>query len=330
MTGGTAMKWFMNLSTQNKLLAGFGLMFIMLAAVIITAYQGLDTLRKSHRKLYETEIPITKNILKFRSQMNREWFVMDMLIKASDPMVRESWIRNIRQESQDGDELLHEILELGRGNPDYVKVTEKMMAERKIFNDIREKELIPAILQGNAKRSLILLEAQTDLYERIREMAIELYSLSDQNDKKAWLDTSQTFKNVTQSFVVLGILALIILVGVAAFLTRIIAGPLKDLAQAAEQVSYGDLTVAMPAGSRTDEVGRLMLTFGMMISGLKMMTQELYSAIEVLDSASEKLLGDVEKAPSKEDPVIAKVMDTALNIKELVQKLKKLVEQYKV
>lgn len=324
------MKWFANLSTRNKLLAGFGLMFVLLVAVIFTAYHGLVTFRDSHNKLYGTEIPISKSILKFRSQLNREWFVMDMLIKATDPVIKESWIRTIRQESEDGDNVLDDILTLSKNNPEYTEMVEKLIAEREVFNSLREKEIIPVILQGNMERARVLLESQNSLYSRLRDMAIEMTNFSEMNDQKAWLYTSRVFKDAVQTFVILGVLALVFVIGIAVFLTQIIAGPLTELAQTAEKVSYGDLTVTVPGGSRTDEVGKLMLTFGMMISGLKMMTVELGNAIEVLDSASGRLLEDVEKTKFGDDPIITKVQETARSMKDFVANLKKLVEQYKV
>ena len=35
------MKWFVNLSTRNKLVCGFGLMVLFLASVVIVAYRGI-------------------------------------------------------------------------------------------------------------------------------------------------------------------------------------------------------------------------------------------------------------------------------------------------
>ena len=37
------MNWFVNLSTRNKLLCGFGLIVLLLALVVIVAYGGIST-----------------------------------------------------------------------------------------------------------------------------------------------------------------------------------------------------------------------------------------------------------------------------------------------
>ena len=38
------MKWFLDLTTRNKLIVCFGLIFALIAWVIATAYTGIDTI----------------------------------------------------------------------------------------------------------------------------------------------------------------------------------------------------------------------------------------------------------------------------------------------
>ncbi len=52
---GGYMKWFIDLSTRGKLFVSFGLMIVLLAIVLVTAYRYLTQIQNSQRTIYEVE-----------------------------------------------------------------------------------------------------------------------------------------------------------------------------------------------------------------------------------------------------------------------------------
>jgi methyl-accepting chemotaxis protein len=48
------MNWFLNLATRNKPFLGFGLLALLLATIIGTAYTTIKAVRASQHNLYET------------------------------------------------------------------------------------------------------------------------------------------------------------------------------------------------------------------------------------------------------------------------------------
>lgn len=50
------MKWFLNLSTRNKLMCGFGLIVLLLALVVIVAYQGINSIQGVYKNVIKEEI----------------------------------------------------------------------------------------------------------------------------------------------------------------------------------------------------------------------------------------------------------------------------------
>ncbi len=49
------MKWFIDLSTRGKLFVSFGLMIVLLAIILVTAYRYLTKIQSSQRTIYEVE-----------------------------------------------------------------------------------------------------------------------------------------------------------------------------------------------------------------------------------------------------------------------------------
>ena len=62
------MKWFLSLSTGAKLLLGFGLMMILLATVMVTAYSGIRSIQESERTLFEKDFVSTVSLVSYRSR----------------------------------------------------------------------------------------------------------------------------------------------------------------------------------------------------------------------------------------------------------------------
>jgi methyl-accepting chemotaxis protein len=143
-------------------------------------------------------------------------------------------------------------------------------------------------------------------------IAANLSNMSEQADKILIQSSGQKVKKGFFIFVSVGMIGIIIGIALVSYLTLIIAVPLKQISGIAERIAYGDLSVQVPPMQRTDEVGTLVMSFGMMLESQKTMTREITDAVDVLaENTASQTQADVK----------------SLNI--MAQNLKKLVEQYK-
>ena len=65
------MKWFLDLTTRNKLFLCFGLIFVLIAWVIATAYTGIDTIRESQDRLYQEDLANVRDLQALRVHQNQ-------------------------------------------------------------------------------------------------------------------------------------------------------------------------------------------------------------------------------------------------------------------
>lgn len=98
-----------------------------------------------------------------------------------------------------------------------------------------------------------------------------------------------------QLIVILATAAVVFVVLLLILVGRILR-PLQVVAQAADAVADGDLTVEIPAVGGRDEVGSLVCAFTGMISSLKEMVGSLTSAINEMSSASQQLASSTTQA----------------------------------
>ena len=78
------MKWFVNLSTRNKLLCGFGLIVLFLVLVVIVAYRGITSVQEVYKGLLKEEIEVVDNLVEFRANMNRQRLDMLRMVSTND------------------------------------------------------------------------------------------------------------------------------------------------------------------------------------------------------------------------------------------------------
>ncbi|HEY5119415.1 MAG TPA: MCP four helix bundle domain-containing protein, partial [Anaerolineales bacterium] len=75
------MKWFINLSTRAKLILGFGVMWLLLAIVIVIAYVGITNVTQSVKDLHDNEFTKAIQLRELKSHQNyNRSQILDMLL----------------------------------------------------------------------------------------------------------------------------------------------------------------------------------------------------------------------------------------------------------
>lgn len=147
------MKWFLDLTTRGKLFAGFGLMIVFLATVIVTAYLGITAIQASQKNLYDEDFANAVDLLNLRSDQNGvrvALLSMMMVMKRSD---QEIWHQEIKERSKEITETTQRLLQRNRNNPTLSGKIEELKTVREQFAQTRDGELIPLIYAGKAGRS---------------------------------------------------------------------------------------------------------------------------------------------------------------------------------
>ena len=105
------MQWFINLSTRIKLFLSFGLMVFFLLVVIVTAYNGLTTLRQSQEELFQNDFLSSVELIELKADQNRiraQLLEMMMITDRTKQQVIENDIRETAKEIDSGLQLVSE------------------------------------------------------------------------------------------------------------------------------------------------------------------------------------------------------------------------------
>jgi methyl-accepting chemotaxis protein len=299
------MKWFINLKTGTKLFAAFGLIIFLLAIVIVAAYSGISALQRNDRAAL-----ILSDL---EANTNGQRAAVLRMIFITNPTEQAAGHQQIKEISNENETLFQKLPEFFPDDPKFLSRIVELATVRSAFIQTRDSQIIPLIFEGNIEEAKALTLGINDgRYAKMRDLA---KILSDEVRQQASRSASQA----KRTFLVIGLLAILISVTLVIFLSRIIAVPLKEISAIAERIAAGDLSVILSMDSRQDEVGLLVQAFTLLTDNLRSQIRDLTEGVDVLGaSASEISTSTTEFAASATETATA-VSEATTTVEEVRQ-----------
>jgi len=266
------MKWFINLSTRNKLVLGFGAIWLLMAVVIVTAYVGFIKVIQSERDLSDIYFTEAIDLMQLRSHQNyNRGQILEMILTA-DRSKQEEITGNIKERTDQMDALIEGLLKLNP-DPQFQSRLAELKNNMAAYRETREQEM-SLIVDGKIEETRQLaLEVQDERFNNIRSIAMELGDKANNEVNNHLAMNMQTAGTLKVVFILIGIAAFLLASLMIVFLNQTIAKPLREITGMAEQIAAGDLSVASAGGKRQDEVGLLTQSFSLMTQSLRHMAE---------------------------------------------------------
>ena len=314
------MKWFLDLTTRNKLFVGFGLIFVLIAWVIATAYTGISNMRESEDRLYREDLANLRDVQALRVHQNQTRALMLEAQLLSKRAEQDPLLALAAERSKQIDRIILDLLARAKNEPRQLSRLEELKSVWQAFAQTKDAEIVPLIQAGKTAESRQLaIGVQQGREEKIRAIAQELAATAEEHARLALADAELRANESFRVFTLVGIAALVIGVALALLLERVIAGPLRELSRAAERVAASDLTVEVPRGNRADEVGALLRAFGAMVDALRRTTRELNEGVGVLASSASEILATTTQVASGAAETSSAVSQTSATVEEVKQ-----------
>jgi len=314
------MAWFLDLSTRNKLFLGFGLMIVLLAAVIATAQRGISSIQASQRGLYQTDFVNAVDLLNLRLHQNGMRAALLSMMTTTVGVDREAWHQDVKQRTTDIVDTTERLIERNRDNPRLKERLEEFESLWQAFVKTRDGEIIPLIYAGKTDQAWTIASGiQEERYRTMRAMTRKLGVEAVARADAAVAESEQRSEQAAGLFVTIGIAAVALGVAMVSLLNRVIAVPLRAVSGLAGKVAGGDLTVDVPVAGRADEVGDLLRAFGEMVTKIRQTTRDLHEGVGVLASSSSEILATTSQVASGAAETASAVSETTATVEEVKQ-----------
>jgi len=320
------MRFFNNLSTRTKLILGFGLLWLLLAIVIVIANFVIIDVTNSEKELNTVHLRSVLMTEKLRFVMNQQRVSILQLLLTEDKTKQDSLITRIKGKAG-ASSILVDSLRLMNSESDYLLKLSEIDSIREMYRKTREIQ-IALMEKGEIKQARDLgLGIQELRFETISKIIFDLSEETQKAmDKQVERDKEQSQVS-RYLFIIMAAVGLIGGILLVVLLNISIVLPLNKLSILAEKISgRNDLSVDIPVQSRKDEIGRLGKAFKRMLENLRGSTAELTSllfevkdTVNVLAASSSEILAASTQVATGAVQTSVSITETSTTVEEVRQ-----------
>ena len=296
----------MKLDIRTKLLGGFGLVIVLLIAVFVAGFVGLNSVASATDRIVHEELPKDIGVREL------EVLILEQLATYADFAITKD-PEDLAVIEHETEEVFDHILELEAEFAGDAHLTELLvvfaeeydsfLAEGKVFTDEIQDGVTGAVLINQ----LHVLEAEEVLLE---EELQELAAIVEEQIEEAFQGAEAAHSTATTISIILMVIATIVAGGVGYLLSRSISGGVNQVGDGLRRISEGDLNAEVNVTS-SDEIGQMALAYASMQNYLA----EMSGAAERIGEGDLTVLVE----PKSESDVLGNALKTMTqNLRTLV------------
>ena len=319
---------FKNMKIGLRLGLAFGLVLVMLSAVAFIGISRLADLNDNVSELVNDRYPKTvlgNDVIDDVSTIDRS---MLSVVLEKDPAQEKNLIDEIEVTDKDIDGKLDKLQ--GTANTDKSKeLLKNIQNVRSSFNNIQDR-FIKAAREGNNKEAdnIVLNEVPT-VQKAYFEAVNKFNDAQDQDMIDSGKQSAAEYTEADREMLIISIVAVLVGLGAAFWITRGITRPLSEAVTVANQLAEGDLNAKIEVASK-DETGLLLASMRDMIGNLSGIISNVRSAADNLSSASEEVSATAQGLSQATSEQAASVEETSASVEEMSASISQNAENAKV
>ncbi|MFA3781701.1 methyl-accepting chemotaxis protein [Melioribacteraceae bacterium 4301-Me] len=313
------MRWFLNLSTRNKLYIAFAVIIILIGIIAITTYSNIENMRISQKVLYENDFVLVNNLPELRSSFNRARVLILTMMLVNDPQLQKEFKHEVDLKEKSLDSLLTIATELNSNDAVSLSKIDELKSLLTEFRKTRQQILDLLSVKKYDEAQKLATGIQSTRYDRIRKLTIELEKSAKNDAELSIKNFYANIKAIFNALTIISIISILLAIAITLYLSKIIASPLKEITNATNKISSGDLTITIPHKLRKDEIGFLSDNFTQMLQNLRSITKEITEGINVLGSSASEILATTTQIASAAAQTASSISQTTTTVEEVKQ-----------
>ncbi|KAE9634904.1 HAMP domain-containing protein [Defluviitalea raffinosedens] len=316
------MRFIRNLKTRTKLIMSFA---VMLTITLIVGINGLYTaydLEHSFETFYNDSF--LANTLLSELQLNQEKAATEMQkILYETVVMQDTSIMAAAEKDLNTLMTANSVLINSYGEKNLTPEEKELLEKLKDLNDhyasVKE-EIINAAKGGNFKRAIDINDQEArDLRGEITGILAQMKNLNNQTATVLINADKQKFNSSKNTAALLLIIAFVVSLIWVVFLTRMVAKPIRILAEHANFMAEGDFTCSVPENiqNRKDEMGILANAFASMNVKIRTMLKEVSDSAEETNALSQELSATVEEVTAQGEGISTSIQQVAAGMEEI-------------
>jgi len=324
---------FSNLKIGARLGLGFGLMAVLLIAVIALGLSRMALIDENLEEITGDNNPqvFLANELHV-VQYDMAVVLRNALISASEADLRVQAQRYKEDKARFAEALdkLEHMFQTLAGTSQLEKTTlAKIKDVSKTFLPLADNVLEQSTKGHRDEASKLVMQQLVPHGAELRAAIAELSSIEDKLNEQAAVEARTAYQSARKMMLALGTVAVVLAILIAVVVTRSITRPLAKAVEASGRLAEGDLTGKLEVTSR-DETGLLLSAMDNMMSKLSHIISEVRSGAESLSSASEEVSATSQSLSQATSEQAASVEQTSASIEQMTASINQNTENAKV
>jgi methyl-accepting chemotaxis protein len=313
------MRMLADLSTRAKLMFGFGLLVATMALSSTFSYRDLAQQRASQQQLVNDDMAIAIKMVELRNAINRERVAL-LSILVAETSAQAAFTRQLDAEQAAIRALLDDLAGRRDADSDFSHGYARLVAAHHEYIAVRDHDVLAPSAAG--QRALAGQAATGSLqgkFATLKAVADEIAAQQMGQAQQRMRDAAALVERAGTRLVVINAAAVLLACGMAVWLNRAIATPLREATAAAARIATGDLRVNVPQASSRDEVGQLLTALGDMVQSWRTLAAETSRGVSTLTAAAGEILASTAQGAASSAETAAAVSETTATVEEVKQ-----------
>ena len=298
----------------KKLFAGFLGILIILAATVAISYIEIQTVDKTYTNLIDDKANKLIMIKELDVRVKKEQSSLRGYLLIGD----EASLNSFKKAH---DQYLSESkgLESAITHPDAKKILQELDQIENEYNRFSESVFQLKKQNKTDEYTKLVSTVERELLSRFDQKINDLnkfqQNLLDQGNK----ETNAKVQSVINIVLTLGIIAIVMGVIIAIYMGRIISTPVTLIANSAEQIAAGDLTIEEINIKNRDEIGNLAKSFNQMAQSIRDMIYQVGANANQVAASAEELTASSDQATQAAEQIDNAMHEVSVGVDKQVQ-----------
>ncbi|MCC7700694.1 HAMP domain-containing protein [Janthinobacterium sp. GW460P] len=309
-----------NLNIGSRLGVGFAVVLLLLAALTITALVRMQTASDLTYRLINTSIKNQRMVAEWSKIIELNSVRGVASFEITDPVVRAKIEDDLKVDAERSSKLQDDIV-ASLLNP---AVIEQFKVVRKVRTDYVTTRARAFKMKADGDMAGAKVVFDKEVAPITVAYLAEVKRFANMQIKAAdgvGASIIEAYSGTRIFLITMGVLAVLMGIGFAWWITRSITGPIRDAVKVAETVAAGDLSSTITAQGR-DETGQLMHALKTMNDSLVGIVGQVRSGTDTIATASAEIAAGNQDLSSRTEQQASSLEETASSMEELTSTVK--------
>ena len=295
------MTWTVN----KKLMGGFISILFILVIIIGISFSGLKSVDDGHTYSLE-KAQLAYNLKKMQVEVKQEIIITRGYLITDDKSALQNVTVTHDEFQKEYDTLSQMIKE-----PKAVKLLKEIYQLEQEYNQ-HANHVFKLKSQNKLSENTALISTQeSDIIKRFDKKIAELTLFQEELLNQHLAETSAMAQSIKTWIIILGIVSVLVGIGIALLIGRIITKPISIIAADVKRIADGDLTVDEIKVKNRDEIGDLAQSFNGMAGHLRHVIEQVSLHSTQVVASSEELTASAEQASKATEQIASTMQEVA-------------------